>query len=126
MSAQTTPTSVEVVRAPAPCTLAELCRLARPVFRAARVRRAVVFGSWARGEADGFSDLDLAVVADTSLARVERSFALAKKLDEALPTVVDLIVYTPREFAAGQERGLGVFGAIACEGVDVYPDRPPS
>lgn len=80
----------------------------------------MAFGSWARGEADGFSDLDLAVVADTSLPRVERGLALAAKLDDALPLVVDLIVYTPEEFSAGEARGFGVFGAIAREGVEVY------
>lgn len=48
-------TSVEVVHAPAPCSLDELIRRAQPVLRAAGVHRAVAFGSWARGEADGFS-----------------------------------------------------------------------
>lgn len=116
-------TRVEVLRASAPCSLDELVRRARPVLRAAGVQRAVAFGSWARGEADGFSDLDLAVVADTSLPRnrVERSLPLAAKLDDALPVVVDLIVYTPEEFAAGKARGLGVFGALAREGVELYP-----
>lgn len=114
------PTSVEVVCAPAPCSLDELIRRARPVLRAAGVHRAVTFGSWARGEADGFSDLDLAVVADTSLPRVERGLALAAKLDDALPLVVDLIVYTPEEFSAGESRGFGIFDAIAREGVEVY------
>lgn len=115
-------TGVSVVRAPAPCSLDELRRRARPVLRIAGVRRAVAFGSWARGEADGFSDLDLAVVADTSLPRVERGLELAKMLDEALPVVVDLLVYTPAEFSAGQLRGLGVFDAIAREGVEIYSD----
>lgn len=112
--------SVEVLRAPAPCSLDELRRRARPVLRAAGVRRAVAFGSWACGQADGWSDLDLAVVAETALPRPERGVALAAKLDEALPVVVDLIVYTPDEFAAGEAADFGVFHAIAQEGVEIY------
>lgn len=91
------------------------------MFRAAEVRRAVVFGSWARGEADGFSDLDLTVVAETTLPRVERGLILAGKLDKALPVVVDLLVYTPEEFARGEADGLGLFDALAREGVEIYP-----
>lgn len=115
---------VEVARLPAPCTLEELRRRAGPVLRASNVRLAVVFGSWARGEADGFSDLDLVVVADTSLGRGERGLALARRLDEALPVVVDPIVYTPEEFVVGRASGMGVFDAIAREGVEIYPVGP--
>lgn len=112
--------AVEVLRAPAPCTLDELRRRARPVLRAAGVHRAVAFGSWARGQADGYSDLDLAVVMDTALPRTERGMTLAAQLDEALPVVVDLLVYTPDEFAAGTAAGFGVFHYIAREGVELY------
>lgn len=56
------PSEVIVVAAPAPCTLDEIAERIRPALVAAGVLRAVVFGSWARGSADGFSDLDLSVV----------------------------------------------------------------
>jgi predicted nucleotidyltransferase len=78
-----------------------------------------VFGSWARGTADGFSDLDLAVVLDTDLPRLERSRALVGLLD-ALPLGVDLLVYTPDEFAQGLRDRYRVFDAIAREGVTIY------
>ena len=110
---------VTVIEAPPPCSLDELGRRAAPVLRAAGVRRALVFGSWARGEADGFSDLDLIVVMDTDLPRMERGGELLSRLDESLPVVVDLLVYTPAEFAAGTARGFGVFDALARDGVEL-------
>ena len=79
----------------------------------------MVFGSWARGEADGFSDLDLVAVMDTDLPPPVRALALAKELDEALPMVVDLVVYTPEEFAAGETDGFGVFDVLRREGVEI-------
>jgi len=110
---------VTVVAAPPPCSLDALTARAVPVLRAAGVRRAFVFGSWARGEADGFSDLDLIVVMDTDLPRVERGRELLTRLDESLPVVMDLLVYTPDEFAAGRARGLGIFDALSRDGVEI-------
>ena len=110
---------VFVLKKTVPCALADLQRKAAPVLESAGVRRAIVFGSWARGEADGFSDFDLAVVMDTDLPRPERGRLLATELADVLPTVVDLIVYTPAEFAAGQASGFDVFHALERAGVDI-------
>jgi predicted nucleotidyltransferase len=111
-----------VLRKPTVWTLATLReRLAPPLERAGALR-AVAFGSYARGSADGFSDLDLAVVLETELPRFER----ARLLDEvyrALPIGLDLLVLTPPEFEAGCRDRVGIFDAIVREGVTLY-ERP--
>ncbi len=113
------PSKVTVISEAAPCSLEEVRERAEPVLRKAGARRAIVFGSWARDQADGFSDLDLAVVMETDLPRLERGRTLARELDGALPVVVDLLVYTPAEFEAGEAGGFGVFDVFRREGVDI-------
>lgn len=111
---------VVVLRQPAPCTLAELAARIRPALEAAGALRAVAFGSWARGSADGFSDLDLAVVIDTDLPRFER----AKLLDDVFAAIpglaIDLVVYTPEEWEAGVRRDMDLFHTLALEGVVIH------
>jgi predicted nucleotidyltransferase len=87
-------------------TLEELARRAEGPLAAAGAERAIVFGSWARGAAVGFSDLDLAVVLDPALPRLERG-ALLGDLVAALPVRLDLLVFAPDE----SERGMRDAGA---------------
>jgi predicted nucleotidyltransferase len=110
---------VTILRAPARHTFAELAERARGPLEAAGAERAVVFGSWARGTADAWSDLDLAVVVRTAHPPLERG-GILRDLVDALPVGVDLLVYTPEEFARGLEERCGVFDAIAREGVTLY------
>jgi uncharacterized protein len=109
---------VEVLKEPARFTLDDLARIARPILRRLGAERAIIFGSWARGTADGFSDLDLVVVRKTDRPFVDRGLDLAPLLD-ALPVAVDVLVYTPEEFAAAMKRGVGIFDALRREGVDL-------
>jgi predicted nucleotidyltransferase len=103
-------------------TLEQLASLAAPHLAAAGAERAVVFGAYARGTADGYSDLDLAVVLETDRPFLER-WRLLRSLLDALPLAVDLLVYTPEEFARGLARGVGIFDAIAREGVTIHARR---
>ena len=110
---------VIIVKAPCRWSLEDLVRRARPLLVAAGAERAVVFGSYARGTADGYSDLDLAVVIETDRPFVERGPLLGGLFDE-LSVPVDLLVYTPEEFARGLSARVGVFDAIAREGVTIH------
>lgn len=66
-------------------------------LRRRQVHEAYLFGSWARGEADAFSDIDLLLVAPSRRPFVER-FRDYPELIEA-PVGIDLLIYTPEEFA---------------------------
>jgi predicted nucleotidyltransferase len=112
-------TGAIIVRGPAPWTLDELRERLAPRLARAGVQRAVVFGSYARGTADAFSDLDLAVVMDTSLPRFERH-RLLDELYSAVPMALDLLVFTPEEFLEGCSSRMGVFDRILREGVTIH------
>lgn len=111
---------VAVFNEPSKWSLANLARFAAEPLRTAGAKRAVAFGSYARGIADAWSDLDLVVVIETDLPRLERGRLLGDLYD-ALPVSLDLLVFTPSEFERGVQAGLDVFAAIATEGKTIFP-----
>jgi len=46
-------------------SLESIKRSFAPVLKAGGAEKAIIFGSYARGEADEYSDIDLVVIADT-------------------------------------------------------------
>jgi predicted nucleotidyltransferase len=60
--------------------------------------RVILFGSYARGEVTKDSDIDLLVVAETSLTPSERYSAVRRLLAD-VPAGFDIIVKTPEEYA---------------------------
>jgi predicted nucleotidyltransferase len=113
---------VTILRLPARLTLEDVAKLAAGPLERAGAVRAVVFGSFARGDADGYSDLDLVVVLRTDLPFVERGRLLGELVD-ALPVHVDVAIYTPEEYARGMKRGYGIFDALQREGVTIHERR---
>jgi len=83
--------------------------------------RVILFGSWARGNEDEYSDLDLVIIKETEerfLDRLERVYELVK------PTfAMDVLVYTPQEFAEMRERDNPFIEIVLKEGVVIY-ERP--
>ena len=97
----------------------EIAERLRPIFERHRVRRAIVFGSLARGDASRRSDLDLIVVQETDKRFLDR-------YDDLLPAVtaavrsreVDLLIYTPQELAQISQRAF--IAAALREGKTIY------
>ena len=67
------------------------------------VHAAYLFGSYARGDADRYSDLDLLIVQETERPFLERFRDFDSVFD--LGPAVELLIYTPEEFERMQERG---------------------
>lgn len=68
------------------------------------VERVILFGSYASGRRDLFTDLDLLVVMNSHLDFVNRTASLQQELDVGVD--LDLLVYTPHEFAQRKHQGM--------------------
>jgi len=60
------------------------------------VEKISLFGSYARGRADLFTDLDVLVIMDTEKSFIERAGEIYSLL--CLPVDADILCYTPEEF----------------------------
>ena len=100
--------------------LDELRRRLAPHLR--RARKAIVFGSVARGTADEWSDLDLVVVAETPRPFLERYRDFQGIYD--VWRRLDLLVYTPAEFADMQREGRPFIDHVLREGVVIHEAEP--
>jgi predicted nucleotidyltransferase len=74
--------------------ISELNRL-REQLATMDVKKAILFGSLARGDVTIFSDIDLIIVQDTGERFLDRLERFYTQLD--LGTDVDILVYTPEE-----------------------------
>ncbi len=67
------------------------------------VERVILFGSYAAGRRDLFTDLDLLVVMASEQDFLSRTAALYGQLQAGVD--MDLLVYTPEEFERQRQRG---------------------
>lgn len=81
--------------------------------------RIYVFGSWARGEADELSDLDVVVIKRTDSPFLDRIWEVLQLIPARLGSV-DILVFTPEEFAKMQAEGNAFIEMIVEEGQLVY------
>jgi predicted nucleotidyltransferase len=77
-----------------------------------------LFGSWARGEEDELSDLDIVLIKETDAP----FFSRLQEVMAILPsdTPADVLVYTPREFRQMSERGNAFAEMLLEEGKLIY------
>ncbi len=84
------------------------------------VKRALLFGSYARGTADAFSDVDLVFIEDTLRPFVERGLAHLPLFKMGVG--VDLLVYTPKEYQMLKEQRNPLVERVEEEGITIYED----
>ena len=71
----------------------DIKRVAKQIGTSIDAERVVLFGSYARGQADQNSDVDLLIIAESRLPRFKRSRELYKMF-RPYPFGMDLVVYT--------------------------------
>jgi uncharacterized protein len=90
----------------------------RPFLEARAVRRAIVFGSYARGTQTKHSDLDLALIMDTDKRFLERSDGVSG-IEDLVPGVpMELLIYARGELEAIAHRPF--IRSLLTEGVVIY------
>ncbi len=86
-----------------------------------RVQQAILFGSHARGEADAWSDVDLAVISsDFSRLTHRKLIDLLAEVALAVDPSVEIRPYTPRDLK--EARPTNFLGHILAVGNLVYKD----
>ncbi len=110
----------------APEAWREIGERLRPILRRRGIRRAIVFGSLARGEATRRSDLDLILVWETERRFLDRYDELLAEIARAVPERdVDALIYTPEELA--RLSGRPFIATALREGKTIYePDEEPA
>ncbi|MBI3742484.1 MAG: nucleotidyltransferase domain-containing protein [Chloroflexi bacterium] len=85
--------------------LRELTERLEPIFEKHHVLRAIVFGSWARGDVSRHSDFDLILIQETEKRFLDRYDNLLGPITQAIPgRAVDVLIYTPQELARIADR----------------------
>jgi predicted nucleotidyltransferase len=108
---------VQILSGPPRFALDDIRRVVLRACAREGAHKAILFGSYARGEADAFSDLDLVIVCDTSTPFLDRFRSFVDVLD-AFPGT-DLLVYTPAEYE-GMRRGSGFVERAEREGMVLF------
>jgi predicted nucleotidyltransferase len=80
----------------------DLAQLVQQLSRLPNVQRVLLFGSYAAGRRDLFTDLDLLVIMDSPLDFASRCADLARQLKASV--AVDILAYTPQEFEQIRDR----------------------
>ena len=93
-----------------------------PLLKEGDATKAVVFGSYARGDADEHSDLDLIIIAETDRRFLERHKDFLGVLD-AWGGGIDVLVYTPAEFSDMVAHHNPFIERALAEGVVIYEEQ---
>lgn len=82
-------------------------------------RRVILFGSYARGEPEPDSDLDLFIELDPPLPARGRASRI-KQLFDPYPCPMDIVVYSPEEVAYWKEAPASLVASVLRDGKVLY------
>lgn len=83
----------------------QISRRARPIFRRYGVKKAILFGSFARGTQTRRSDVDLILIQDTDKRYFERFEGILEDLYEVIRgRDIEVFIYTPEELSGISHR----------------------
>ena len=99
-----------------------ICESLLPALEASDAQRAIIFGSYARGDADEYSDVDLIIVADTDkrfMRRHEDYLGIWDVMDLWMKDI-DMLIYTPQELSDMTSSRNPFIERALSEGVVIY------
>ncbi len=99
--------------------MAEIKEVAGKIGRTANAKSVILFGSYARGQANESSDVDFLVIADSALPKHKRSRELYK-LFNPYPFGMDIVVYTAAEIEQARKSPLSFISTILRYGKKIY------
>ncbi len=83
----------------------------------------ILFGSYATGQADKESDIDLLIIANSDLDWLERTWQVYRLLRGKRETPLDIIVLTPQEYEDMKKGGYPLILEVEEEGSVLYERR---
>ncbi|HWF44838.1 MAG TPA: nucleotidyltransferase domain-containing protein [Candidatus Kapabacteria bacterium] len=93
--------------------------IAARIVEAFHPKRIILFGSWARGDYDVDSDVDIFVEMETLDVPVERRLKVRRLFrDRWWP--MDILVYTPEEVRVRSQTAASIVPEILREGITLY------
>ena len=103
-------------------SIEEIRKALSPALAASDAHKAIVFGSYARGDADEYSDLDLIIVAETDKRFLQRhkDYRPVFRSWDPWGKSLDLLIYTPEEMVSMQVNSNPFICSALQEGVVVY------
>ena len=101
---------------------AEIQGISDVIVKTIKPEKVILFGSYGRGDATDDSDVDLFVVAATSLPRKDRSPAI-RRLFVGKRIPLDILVYTPDEVAYWKDTPASLVAQVLREGRVLYAEQ---
>ncbi len=100
-------------------SLEEIKRSFAAVLEKGGAQRAIIFGSYARGEADEYSDIDLVIIKNTETPFLDR-YRDFDGLFSVMPNALEILVYTQEEFESMRDGGNPFILNVVEDGIVIY------